>query len=172
MKIDICALFPSIFENYLKQGVVEHAIDEHLLAIDTHCFRDYDLDGLGPTIHGSMGKLLRTRPVVACVDHVQRQGAAPGHLVMLTPHGRPFCQEVAAELANHNHLTLLCGRFGGFEQTVHNHLVVDEISVGDFVLTGGEVAAMVILDAVLRLVPGILGSPDGTPLSRRALFVG
>ena len=157
MRIDICALFPAILDSYLSHRLIEQAVDEHLLAINTYSFREFDAVGTGPVVHGCGGKLLRDEPVIECAKHVQQEDAQPAHLVMLTPHGRPFSQAVAHELADKSRLIFLCGRFGGFEQSVTDCLQPDEISIGDFVLNGGEIAALVILDTIIRLVPGIIG---------------
>lgn len=165
MKIDICTLFPQVFESYCCHGVLGQAIRENRISIATHAFRDFDAEDDGPVIRGRGGKLLRHDIVTRCVQCVQEKQVAPGHLIMLSPHGRPLTQDVVTELANQSHLVLLCGRFGGFESQTHTALNADEISVGEYILNGGEVAAMVILDAVIRLIPGVL---DGTSRARRS----
>jgi tRNA (guanine37-N1)-methyltransferase len=101
--------------------------------------------------------VLMPQPVVECVEAVQQQEPTPGHLILLTPQGRRLEQSVVEELAGHQRLVMLCGRYEGFDQRVVDILQPDEISIGDFVLNGGEVAAMVVIDAVIRLVPGVLG---------------
>ena len=103
--------------------------------------------------------LLMAGPVVECVEAVQQQAAA-GHLVMLTPGGRRLDQAIVEQLATHKRLVLVCGRYEGFDERVKSILAPDEISIGDYVLSGGEVAAMVIVDAVSRLVPGVLGDEE------------
>lgn len=172
MKIDICALFPDILNSYLGQRLIEQAIAEQLLTINTHCFRDFDSAEMGPVAAGPCGKLLRAEPVIRCATHLQQHRPDPGNLVMLTPHGRPFNQDVAQELAGHDRLILLCGRFGGFEQSVHSQLPADEISVGDYVLNGGEVAALVLIDAIIRLVPGVLDRANRGQSSRESPVTG
>jgi tRNA (guanine37-N1)-methyltransferase len=108
---------------------------------------------------GGPGMVLRPEPVVECVEAVQMQ-AAPGHLVLLNPQGRRLDQEIVEELAGHNRLLLLCGRYEGVDQRAIDLLKPDEVSIGDYILGGGEVAAMVIIDAVVRLVPGVLGDDE------------
>jgi len=109
---------------------------------------------------GGPGMLLMPGPVVDCVETVQRRAAPAGHLVMLTPGGRPLTQRVVEELAGRERLVLLCGRYEGFDDRVRETLAPDMISVGDYVLSGGEVAAMVVVDAVARLLPGVLGDEE------------
>jgi tRNA (guanine37-N1)-methyltransferase len=109
---------------------------------------------------GGPGMLLMPGPVVECVESVQCEALSPGHLVMLTPAGRRLDQSVVEELVRHERLVLMCGRYEGFDDRVRQTLHPDEISIGDFVLSGGEVAAMVIVDAVARLVPGVIGDAE------------
>ncbi|MBI3836396.1 MAG: tRNA (guanosine(37)-N1)-methyltransferase TrmD [Planctomycetia bacterium] len=104
--------------------------------------------------------VLKVEPVVECVEAVRSLASEPGHLVMLTPHGRKLEQSVVEELATKKRLILLCGRYEGFDERVRQILTPDEISIGDYILGGGEVAAMVIVDAVARLVPGVLGDEE------------
>jgi tRNA (guanine37-N1)-methyltransferase len=106
---------------------------------------------------GGPGMVLKVEPVVECVEAVRAEAAEPGHLIMLTPQGRRLDQSVVEELAGKRRLLLLCGRYEGFDERVRTILAPDEISIGDFVLNGGEVAAMVVIDTVIRLVPGVLG---------------
>jgi tRNA (guanine37-N1)-methyltransferase len=109
---------------------------------------------------GGPGMLLMPEPVVSCVESVQAAGAAPGHVVMLTPGGRRLDQSVVEELSRHPRLVLVCGRYEGFDARVRETLAADEISIGDYVLSGGEVAAMVVVEAVTRLLPGVLGDAE------------
>ena len=111
---------------------------------------------------GGPGMVMKVEPVVECVEAVRSQDPEPGHLVMLTPQGRRLDQATVEELARHKRLVLLCGRYEGFDERIRLILEPDEISIGDYVLNGGEVAAMVIIDAVIRLVPGVLGDEDSS----------
>src|SRR5205085_9545337 len=111
---------------------------------------------------GGPGMVLKVEPVVECVEAVRSQEADSGHLVMLTPGGRKLDQSIVEELAAQRRLLLLCGRYEGFDERVREILAPDEVSIGDFVLGGGEVAAMVIIDAVIRLVPGVLGDEESS----------
>jgi tRNA (guanine37-N1)-methyltransferase len=111
---------------------------------------------------GGPGMVLKVEPVVECVETVQSQGEAPGHLVLLSPQGRKLTQPVVKELAERDRLVLLCGRYEGFDQRVIDILQPDEISIGDYILNGGEVAAMAVIDAVVRLVPGVLGDEQSS----------
>ena len=111
---------------------------------------------------GGPGMVMKVEPVVECVEAVRSQGADPGHLVMLTPQGRRLDQPTVEALARHKRLILLCGRYEGFDERIRLILEPDEISIGDFVLNGGEVAAMVIIETTIRLVPGVLGDEDSS----------
>jgi tRNA (guanine37-N1)-methyltransferase len=180
MRFDVLTLFPEIFSGYLTQSLLKLAIDRALVDVRLHNIRDW-AQGKHRVVDdrpfgGGPGMILKVEPVVECVEAV-RAGAVrsetadptlfapqadvdpvdPGHLVMLTPQGRRLTQPIVEELAGHRRLILLAGRYEGFDDRVRQILEPDEISVGDFVLGGGEVAAMVIIDAVVRLVPGVLG---------------
>jgi len=161
MRLDILTLFPEIFAGYLGQSLLKTAIDRGLVEVHLHNIRDWAEDkhhSVDDTpFGGGPGMLLMAPPVVDCVEDIQTHDEQPGHLVMLTPSGRSLTQRVVEELAARKRLILLCGRYEGFDQRVVDILEPEEISVGDFVLNGGEVAAMVIIDSVMRLVPGVLG---------------
>ena len=164
MRIDILTLFPEMFTSFLEGSLLGAARTAGLLDVRVSNIRDF-AEGVHRQVDdrpfgGGPGMLLMPGPVVACVEQVQRDGAAPGHLVMLTPGGRRLDQSVVEELARHPRIVLLCGRYEGFDDRIRQTLEPDEISIGDFVLSGGEVAAMVIVDAVSRLVPGVLGDDD------------
>lgn len=167
MRFDILTLFPEIFSGYVGQSLLKAAIDRGLVDVRTHDIRNW-AEGKHRHVDdrpfgGGPGMVLMPKPVIDCVEAVQRgeEGqdgeAAPGHLVMLTPQGRKFTQLIAEELATKPRVLLLCGRYEGFDERIKQVLKPDEISVGDFVLNGGEVAAMVIIDACIRLVPEVLG---------------
>jgi tRNA (guanine37-N1)-methyltransferase len=161
MRIDVLTLFPEMFPGYLGQSLLKRAIDARLVDIQVHNIRDWargkhaEVDDR--PFGGGPGMVLRPEPVVECVEEVQRQTATAAHLVLLTPQGRRLDQSAAEGLAGHERLILICGRYEGIDQRAIDLLRPDEVSIGDFILNGGEVAAMVVIDAVVRLVPGVLG---------------
>jgi len=161
MRFDVLTLFPEMFPDYLGQSLLKLAIDKGLVDVRLHDIRDW-AEGRHKMVDdrpfgGGPGMVLMVKPVVECVEAVRGEGEEPGHLVMLSPQGRRLDQSVVEELAEKKRLILLCGRYEGFDERVKQLLNPDEISIGDFVLNGGEVAAMVVIDAVIRLVPGVLG---------------
>jgi tRNA (guanine37-N1)-methyltransferase len=164
MRFDVLTLFPEIFSGYLTQSLLKLAIDRGLVRIDLHNIRDWTHDKHhcvdDRPFGGGPGMVLKPEPVVEAVEAVQGEGDAPGRVVLLSPQGRPLTQRVVEELATHKRLVLLCGRYEGFDQRVSDILEPEEISIGDFVINGGEVAAMVVIDAVIRLVPNVLGDED------------
>ncbi len=161
MHIDVLTLFPDMFPGYLGQSLLKRAIDASLVNIQLHDIRDW-AQGKHQQVDdrpfgGGPGMVLRPEPVVECVEAVQAATSPPGHLIYLTPQGRQLNQNIAEELAAHPRLILLCGRYEGIDQRAIDILQPDELSIGDYILGGGEVAAMVVIDAVVRLVPGVLG---------------
>jgi len=161
MRFDVLTLFPEMFPAYLGQSLLKLAIERQLVDIQLHNMRDWAHDKHQQVddrpFGGGPGMVLKPDPVVESVEHVQQLARQPGHLVLLTPVGRRLEQSIVEELAKQNRLVLVCGRYEGFDQRIIDILKPDEISVGDFILNGGEVAAMVVIDAVLRLIPGVLG---------------
>ena len=166
MRFDVLTLFPEIFSGYMTQSLLKLAIERSLVSIELHNIRDWSRDKHkcvdDRPFGGGPGMVIKPEPVVEAVEDVQQQGGSPGHVVLLTPQGRQLDQHLVEELATHQRLLLLCGRYEGFDQRVSDLLEPDEISVGDFVLNGGEVAAMTLIDTVIRLVPGVLGDEDSS----------
>lgn len=167
MRIDVLTLFPEMFTGYLGQSVLKKAIDRGLVQVFLHNIRDWSHDKKHHKVDdrpfgGGPGMVLMAPPVVECVEAVRAKSDLPGHLVMLTPQGRRLTQPIVEELAQHPRLLLLCGRYEGFDERIRLILKPDEISIGDFVLNGGEVAAMVVIDAVIRLIPGVLGDEESS----------
>jgi tRNA (guanine37-N1)-methyltransferase len=161
MRFDILTLFPDLFDSYLQQSLLKKAIDRDLVDVYRWNFRDWAA-GKHQSVDdkpygGGPGMLLACQPVFDCVEAVQKEGTAPGKLVMLTPQGRRLDQALVQELAKEPRLVLLCGRYEGFDERIRVGLAPLEVSVGDFITNGGEVPAMLIIDAVMRLVPGVLG---------------
>jgi tRNA (guanine37-N1)-methyltransferase len=166
MRFDVLTLFPETFAGYLGQSLLKRAIEAGLVDVHTHDVRRWARDKHHSVddrpFGGGPGMVMKVDVVVECVEEVRSCRADPGHLVMLTPQGRRLDQRAVERLAGHRRLLLLCGRYEGFDERVREILNPEEISVGDFVLNGGEVAAMVVIDAVIRLVPGVLGDEDSS----------
>ena len=164
MHFDVFTLFPQMVKPYLDESIIKRAIQNDLLSVGLHDIREWTTDKHHVTddtpYGGGGGMIMKPEPVFAAVEDVL--GDPPQcPLVLLTPQGRPFNQEMAFELAKQNRLGLLCGRYEGIDERIREHLVTDEISIGDFVLTGGELPALILIDAIARLLPGVLGDPDG-----------
>ncbi len=166
MRFDVLTLFPEIFDGYVGASVLKLAIERGLIEVHRHNMRDWATDRHRSVddrpFGGGPGMVLKADAIVPSVETVCRQTDDAGHLVMLTPQGRRFDQRVAEELATHDRIVLLCGRYEGFDERIREILAPDEISVGDFILNGGETAAMVIIDAVIRLVPDVLGDEQSS----------
>ena len=165
MRFDVLTLFPALIEGYAGHSLLKKAIDAGLVSVQAHDIRDWSRDKHHKVddrpFGGGPGMVLRVEPVVECVEAVQAIGER-GHLVLLSPQGRKLTQSVVEELAGHKRLLLLCGRYEGFDARVSEILAPDEISIGDYILNGGETAAMVVIDAVIRLVPGVLGDEESS----------
>jgi tRNA (guanine37-N1)-methyltransferase len=161
IRFDVLTLFPAMFESYLGQSLLADAIAAGLVQVNTWNIRDWTLDKHNRVddrpFGGGPGMVLMAQPVVDCVEAVQAKAEPPGKLVMLTPAGERLTQRTVEQLASEPRLLLLCGRYEGFDDRIRQLLNPVEISVGDFVCNGGEVPAMVIIDAVIRLIPGVLG---------------
>jgi tRNA (guanine37-N1)-methyltransferase len=168
VRFDIFTLFPSIFESPLQESILKRAIEAGLLDVRVHNIRDYATDKHHVTddypYGGGGGMVMKPEPIFAAVEGVLEIGnyQSPIPVILLTPQGRLFNQEIARELARHERLALICGRYEGVDERVREHLATDEISIGDYVLTGGELVALVIVDAVSRLLPGVLGDASAT----------
>ncbi|MCE5208062.1 MAG: tRNA (guanosine(37)-N1)-methyltransferase TrmD [Chloroflexi bacterium] len=162
-QFDVFTLFPEMLQPYLSVSILQRAIENGLLQVDLHNIRDWAVDKHHVTddapYAGGGGMVMKPEPIFAAVESVL--GTPPGcPVILLTPQGRPFNQRVAAELSKYEHLALICGRYEGVDERVREHLVNDEISIGDFVVTGGELPALILIDALTRLIPGALGDPD------------
>jgi tRNA (guanine37-N1)-methyltransferase len=166
MRFDVLTLFPEIFSGYLGESLLRRAIDQGLIEVHLHNIRDWSADKHNKVddrpFGGGPGMVLRVEPVVLCVEAVRAMAPEEGRLVMLTPQGRRLDQAAVEELAGRRRLLLLCGRYEGFDERIRLILQPDEFSIGDYVLNGGEVAAMVVIDAVIRLVPGVLGDEESS----------
>lgn len=178
MVIDVLSLIPEVFQPYLETSILGKAREARLLEVNLHNIRDYATGRHKvtdePPYGGGGGMILKAEPIFKAVEAItgavggsggpvpnqQKLSGESGDrpIILLTPQGRPFNQAIGNELAQHETLLLICGRYEGVDERVRQHLVTDEISIGDYVLTGGELAALVIIDAVVRLIPGALGA--------------
>jgi len=171
MQFEVFTLLPEVFPPYLESSILQRARQRGLVSVNIHNIRDYTHDKHHTTddtpYGGGGGMVMKVEPVFEAVESVlglnthqtTPQSAPP--IIMLTPQGRVFTQAVADELSRHERIALLCGRYEGLDERIREHLVTDEISIGDYVLTGGELPALILIDAVSRLIPGVLGDPDG-----------
>lgn len=163
MKIDIATLFPGMFRDVLGTSILKLARERGVIDVALYDIRDFTFDRHRTVddrpYGGGPGMLLAPEPVVLCVERILRE-RGPGRVVLLTPQGRRFTQSLARGYASLEHVVLVCGRYEGMDERIRTILGADELSIGDYVLTGGELAAMVVTDAIARLVPGALG--DGT----------
>ncbi|MCE9634172.1 MAG: tRNA (guanosine(37)-N1)-methyltransferase TrmD [Planctomycetes bacterium] len=167
MKIDVATLFPGMFDEVLGSSILGRARGKGILDAGLYDIRDFSSDRHRTVddrpYGGGPGMLLRPEPVVACVETILAE-RGPGHVVLLTPGGRTFTQAVAREFAQMDHLVLVCGRYEGFDARIRQVLRPDELSIGPYVLSGGEIAAMSVIDAVVRLLPGALGDAESAAL--------
>ena len=166
MRFDVLTLFPDIFPGYLSQSILNKAIERGLVEIHVHNMRDWAESRhkkIDDTPYGGgPGMILMVEPVVNCVRDVQQMAAQPGTVIVLTPQGRRLNQPIIEELAQEKRMIVLCGRYEGFDQRVMDILKPIEVSVGDYILNGGEVAAMVLVDSLVRMVPGVLGDEQSS----------
>lgn len=173
MRFDIFSLFPGIFARVFDESIIKRAILKNLVSIELHDFREYARDEHKTVddypFGGGGGMVLKPDPLFEAVEdnlktiygpQVEVGKKAPCPIVLLTPQGRLFSHAVAQEIAQHTHVVLICGHYEGVDERIREHLVNDEISIGDYVLSGGEPAAVVVVDAVTRLLPGALGFED------------
>lgn len=164
LHFDVFTLFPEVFTPYLEASILQHAQGSHLVEVQLYNIRDWTTDRHhvcdDMPYGGGGGMVMKPEPIFTAVEAVL--GAPPQcPVILLSPQGRVFNQAVAEELSHQSHLALLCGRYEGVDERVLEHLVTDEISIGDYVLSGGELPALVLIDAITRLLPGALGDPEG-----------
>ena len=158
MKIDVLTLFPGMFSGPLDESIVNRARRAGLVDLKIHNLRDYTHDRHKTVddrpFGGGPGMLLKPDPIFEAVETIAREKT---RVILLSPSGRPFCQSIARELAQMDDLLLVCGHYEGFDERIREQLADDELSIGDYVLTNGALPAMVIIDAVTRLMPGVSG---------------
>ncbi len=164
MQFDVFTLFPEVFHPYLDSSILQRARENRLITVELHNIRDYTSDKHHVTddtpYGGGGGMVMKAPPIFEAIESVL--GSPPEcPIIYLSPQGRKFSSAIAQELARMPRLALLCGRYEGVDERVVEHLVTDQLSIGDYVLTGGELPAMVVLDAVARFIPGVLGDPNG-----------
>lgn len=165
MRIDVLTLFPEMFENVLGHSILKIAGEKSLAEYNLFNIREYadnkrcvDDRPYG----GGPGMVMKPEPVFNTVEAIERQTDVLPKKILLTPQGRKFSQSIAKELAMENYLMLICGHYEGFDERIRTGLDVFELSIGDFILSGGEIPAMVVIDAVVRLIPGVLGDMEST----------
>ena len=168
MQFEVFTLLPEVFPPYLESSILQRAHQRGLIDVRLHNIRDYTHDRHHTTddtpYGGGGGMVMKPEPVFEAIETVLGMDSTQGKpvpVILLTPQGRVFTQRVAEELSRHERIALLCGRYEGVDERIREHLVTDEISVGDYVLTGGELPALLLIDAVSRLIPGVLGDPTG-----------
>ena len=163
MIFDIVTIFPDLLESPLSEGIIRRARQDQHIEINTTNIRDFALDKHSMTddrpFGGGEGMVMKPEPLAAAVDDI-REKRGEGEVILLSPQGEQFNQQLAEELAQKNHIILVCGRYEGVDERFRSRYVDREISIGDFILTGGELAAMVVVDAVTRLIPGVLGCAE------------
>ena len=164
MQFDIVTIFPRMVEAGLAEGILGRAIQRDLFRVRVRDLRDFT-DDRHRTVDdvpygGGPGMVLKAEPLFRAVDAIRRDSGEPQAVVLVSPHGRPFTQAEAARFAALDHVTILCGRYEGIDDRVREALATEEVSIGDYVLSGGELPALVVVDAVARLIPGVVGDED------------
>jgi tRNA (guanine37-N1)-methyltransferase len=170
MQFEVFTVLPEVFPPYLESSILKRAIERGMIDVRVHNIRDYTHDKHHTTddtpYGGGGGMVMKPEPIFEAVESVMQRAADPSQhrpdpIILLSPQGRVFTQRLAEELSRHARIALICGRYEGVDERVREHLVTDEISVGDYVLTGGELPALTLIDALARLIPGVLGDPTG-----------
>ena len=168
MKIDILSLFPEMFDGVLHSSIMKKAQENEAVTFDVTNFRDFSENKHRKVddypYGGGAGMLLKPEPLFAAVESVTASTTTSPRVILLCPQGERFTQAKAEELSKEEHLVFICGHYEGYDERIRQHLVTDELSIGDFVLTGGELAAMTVVDSVVRLLPNVLGNTDSPVL--------
>jgi len=162
MKIDVLTLFPQMFFGVLNESILKKAQENKMVSFNVVNFRDY-ADNKHQKVDdypygGGAGMVLQPQPIFDAIDALTEPDMKKTRVILLCPQGERFSQQKAEELANEEHLVFVCGHYEGYDERIREHIITDEISIGDYVLTGGELPAMVIIDSVVRLLPGVLGN--------------
>lgn len=173
MQFEVFTLLPEVFPSYLETSIIKRARERDLINVRVHNIRDYTHDKHHTTddtpYGGGGGMVMKPDPVFEAIETILGLNTEPTSpepdpnipIILLTPQGRVFNQSIAQELSQHPRIFLLCGRYEGIDERIREHLVTDEISIGDYVLTGGELPALILIDAIARLLPDVLGDPTG-----------
>ncbi|KYD08226.1 tRNA (guanosine(37)-N1)-methyltransferase TrmD [Heyndrickxia sporothermodurans] len=166
MKIDVLTLFPEMFSGVFGSSILKKAAEKKVVQYNVVNFREF-ADNKHQTVDdypygGGAGMVLKPQPIFDAVDSLTKneENSKPPRVILLCPQGKVLTQKVSEELAKENHLIFVCGHYEGYDERIREHVVTDEISIGDYVLTGGELGAMVVIDSVVRLLPGVLGNED------------
>ena len=164
MQFDVFSLFPEVFKPYLQVSILHRAACNHIIEINLHNIRDWAQDKHHTTddtpFGGGGGMVMKPEPIFSGVEAVLG-GNTSASVVLMSPQGAPLTQKIAQRLSETDHLAVICGRYEGVDERIRQHLITEEISIGDYVLSGGELPALVLIEAVTRLLPAALGDPDG-----------
>lgn len=167
MKIDVLTLFPDMFSGVFSQSILKKAKDQNLVTYHLHNFRDYSTDKHQKVddypYGGGAGMVLTPQPIFDAVEHLTEQSLKKPRVILMCPQGERYSQQKAEELSREDQLIFICGHYEGYDERIRQYIVTDEISIGDYVLTGGELASMVVIDSVVRLLPGVLGNKESAP---------
>ncbi|MBD2870763.1 tRNA (guanosine(37)-N1)-methyltransferase TrmD [Paenibacillus arenilitoris] len=162
MKIDVLTLFPEMFDGVFGASILGKAREKGIVSLEAINFRAYSTNKHNTVddypYGGGGGMVLKPEPVFAAVEALKHEEGFRPRVILMCPQGEPFTQRKAEELASERHLVLICGHYEGYDERIREHLVTEELSIGDYVLTGGELPAMVVIDSVVRLLPGVLGN--------------
>jgi len=167
MKVDVLTLFPEMFAGVFGHPILKKAEDRQIVTYHVHNFRDFSNDKHQKVddypYGGGAGMVLTPQPLFDAVAHITEGTKQRPRIILMCPQGEKYTQKKAEELSKEEHLIFICGHYEGYDERIREYLVTDEISIGDYVLTGGELASMVIIDSVVRLLPGVLGNQESAP---------
>lgn len=164
MRIDVLTLFPEMFTGVFGSSILKKAAEKDAVSYHITDFRDFS-DNKHKAVDdypygGGAGMVLKPQPIFDAVEQLKIDDEVKPRIILLCPQGKQYNQQMAEELAEESHLIFICGHYEGYDERIREHIVTDEISIGDYVLTGGELGAMVVIDSVVRLIPGVLGNQD------------
>lgn len=158
-EFNIITIFPEIFSSPFKESIIKRAIEKEVVKINVYDLRDFTSDKHRITddypYGGGAGMIMKPEPLAEAIEKINKKSLS--RVILMTPQGRCFTQAKASELSQENKITIVCGRYEGIDERVRTHFIDDEISIGDYILTGGEIPAMVLIDSIIRLIPGVLG---------------
>ncbi|XXM74494.1 tRNA (guanosine(37)-N1)-methyltransferase TrmD [Lysinibacillus sphaericus] len=164
MKIDVLSLFPPMFTGIFGESILKKANEKQAVAYNVVNFREFADNKHGQVddypYGGGAGMVLKPQPIFDAVENLKGEKDTKPRVILMCPQGERYTQSKAEELAKEEHLIFICGHYEGYDERIREHVVTDEISIGDYVLTGGELGAMVVIDSVVRLLPGVLGNED------------